>query len=416
MRRPDAYRQLPMVVALPETEAQVVAILKVCRELNVPVVPRGAGTGLSGGALPHQAGVVLSTAKFNRIVRIDELARTAIVQPGVRNLAISEAAAPYGLYYAPDPSTQIACTIGGNVAENSGGVHCLKYGLTVHNVLRVRVRDHRWRDRRVRLGEPLDAPGLDLLALLHRLARACSASSPRSRSSWCPSRSCAQVIMASLRRRRARRQRRGRVIAAGIIPAGMEMMDKAARPHGRAVREGRLRPRRGGDPAVSRPTARREEVAEEIAAHDERAGSSGATRHRGVADRRPSGCASGPGRKNAVSGRGPHLARLLLHGRHHPAQAPRRGADRRSQEMEAKYGLRCANVFHAGDGNLHPLILFDANDPAFGRARRSLRRRDPRAVRRSRRHDHRRARRRHREDQPDVLAVRRAARSTPSSP
>ena len=133
-----AYRQRPLAVALPETEAQVAAVLKACHALGVPVVARGAGTGLSGGAMPHAAGLTLALAKFNRIVSLDPLARTARVQCGVRNLAISEAAAAHGLYYAPDPSSQIACSIGGNVAENSGGVHCLKYGLTLHNVLRVR--------------------------------------------------------------------------------------------------------------------------------------------------------------------------------------------------------------------------------------------------------------------------------------
>src|SRR5512138_415892 len=133
-----AYRQLPMVVALPETEEQVQRILRTCVSLGVPVVPRGAGTGLSGGALPPGDGVLLSMAKFMRVLRVDPRARVAVVQPGVRNAVISEVAAPHGLYYAPDPSSQIACTIGGNVAENSGGVHCLKYGLTVHNVLGVR--------------------------------------------------------------------------------------------------------------------------------------------------------------------------------------------------------------------------------------------------------------------------------------
>ena len=133
-----AYRQRPLAVALPETEDQVQAVLKACHALGAPVVARGAGTGLSGGAMPHPLGVTLSLARFNQIKRIDVTSRTAVVQAGVRNLAISEAAAPYGLYYAPDPSSQIACTIGGNVAENSGGVHCLKYGLTVHNVLKVR--------------------------------------------------------------------------------------------------------------------------------------------------------------------------------------------------------------------------------------------------------------------------------------
>ena len=161
----SAFRQLPMAVVLPDTEEQVVAVLKACHELEVPLVARGAGTSLSGGSMPHGSGVVLSLAKFNRILAIDPLARTALVQPGVRNLAVSEAAEPYDLYYAPDPSSQIACTIGGNVAENSGGVHCLKYGLTVHNVLRV--RGYTADGKAVEFGgEALDAPGLDLLAVM----------------------------------------------------------------------------------------------------------------------------------------------------------------------------------------------------------------------------------------------------------
>ncbi|MDZ4130897.1 MAG: FAD-binding protein, partial [Hydrogenophaga sp.] len=160
-----AYRERPLVVVLPETEAQVAGVLKACHALNVPVVARGAGTGLSGGAMPHALGVTLSLAKFNRILNIDPRARTALVQGGVRNLAISEAAAPHGLYYAPDPSSQIACTIGGNVAENSGGVHCLKYGLTVHNVLAV--RGYTIEGEPVTFGgEALDTPGLDLLSLV----------------------------------------------------------------------------------------------------------------------------------------------------------------------------------------------------------------------------------------------------------
>jgi len=160
----SAYRQLPMVVALPADEAQVGAVLRVCHALKVPVTARGAGTGLSGGALPLGDGVLLSLAKMMRIVSLDPVARVARVQPGVRNLAISEAASPHGLHYAPDPSSQIACTIGGNVAENSGGVHCLKYGLTVHNVLRV--RGFTVEGEPVEFGsEALDAPGYDLLAL-----------------------------------------------------------------------------------------------------------------------------------------------------------------------------------------------------------------------------------------------------------
>ena len=160
-----AYRQRPLVVALPEDEAQVQAVLQTCHALRVPVVARGAGTGLSGGAMPHARGVTLSLAKFNRIVKIDARSRTALVQCGVRNLAISEAAAPYGLYYAPDPSSQIACTIGGNVAENSGGVHCLKYGLTLHNILKV--RGFTVEGDPIEFGaEALDTPGYDLMSLV----------------------------------------------------------------------------------------------------------------------------------------------------------------------------------------------------------------------------------------------------------
>ena len=160
-----AYRQTPYVVVLPSTEAQVQAILALCNSVGVPVVARGSGTGLSGGALPHAEGVLLSLSKFMRILDIDPLARTARVQPGVRNLAISEAVAPLGLYYAPDPSSQIACSIGGNVAENSGGVHCLKYGLTVHNILKVRAVT--MAGELVELGsDALDSVGYDLMALI----------------------------------------------------------------------------------------------------------------------------------------------------------------------------------------------------------------------------------------------------------
>ena len=160
-----AYRARPLVVALPETEAQVAAVLKTCHQLGVPVVARGAGTGLSGGAMPHTMGVTLSLARFNRILKIDPVSRTAVVQCGVRNLAISEAAAPFNLYYAPDPSSQIACTIGGNVAENSGGVHCLKYGLTVHNVLKV--KGFTVEGEEVEFGgDALDAAGYDLFCII----------------------------------------------------------------------------------------------------------------------------------------------------------------------------------------------------------------------------------------------------------
>ena len=219
-----AYREQPLIVALPETEGQVAATLRTCHRLNVPVVARGAGTGLSGGALPHRMGVTLSLAKFNHIVRIDPLACTAVVQCGVRNLAISEAAAPYGLYYAPDPSSQIACTIGGNVAENSGGVHCLKYGLTLHNVLRV--RGFTVEGEPVEFGsEAPDVAGLDLMSLIVG-SEGMLAVTLEVTVKLVPKPLLARCIMASFDDIRKAGDAVAQVIGAGIIPAGLEMMDK----------------------------------------------------------------------------------------------------------------------------------------------------------------------------------------------
>ncbi|MDO9439084.1 FAD-binding protein, partial [Hydrogenophaga sp.] len=219
-----AYRERPLVVVLPETEEQVSNVLKACHELHVPVVARGAGTGLSGGAMPHAMGVTLSLAKFNRIVRVDARSRTAVVQAGVRNLAISEAAAPMGLYYAPDPSSQIACTIGGNVAENSGGVHCLKYGLTLHNVLAVRGFTIEG-DPVTFGGEALDSPGLDLLPLVIG-SEGMLAVTTEVTVKLVPKPQLARCIMASFDDMRKAGDAVASVIAAGIIPAGLEMMDK----------------------------------------------------------------------------------------------------------------------------------------------------------------------------------------------
>src|SRR5690606_29036216 len=218
------YRALPPVVILPETEEQVVAILQACKAFNIPIVARGAGTGLSGGAMPHAQGILLGLAKLNRIRKIDPQTATAVVQPGVRNLAISEAAAPYGLYYAPDPSSQIACSIGGNVAENSGGVHCLKYGLTVHNILRVRVVT---RDGDIlELGsEAPDGPGLDLLAAFIGSEGMLGVVTEVT-VKLIPKPTCARVIMASFPSVETAGQAVTNVIADGIIPAGLEMMDK----------------------------------------------------------------------------------------------------------------------------------------------------------------------------------------------
>ena len=222
----SAYRQLPMVVALPETEEQVARILRTCHELKVPVVPRGAGTGLSGGALPSAEGVLLGMAKFNRILSLDPHARIARVQPGVRNAAISEAAAAHGLYYAPDPSSQIACTIGGNIAENSGGLHCLKYGLTVHNVLRV--RGYTIEGDPVEFGsEALDSPGYDLLALAIG-SEGMLAVTVEATVKLVPKPEMARVIMASFAEVETAGNAVADMIAAGIIPAGLEMMDRPA--------------------------------------------------------------------------------------------------------------------------------------------------------------------------------------------
>ncbi|NDG15555.1 MAG: FAD-binding protein, partial [Betaproteobacteria bacterium] len=219
-----AYRQRPLCVALPETYEQVQAVLRTCHALQVPVVARGAGTGLSGGAMPNTQGVTLSLAKFNRILNMDAHSRTAVVQGGVRNLAISEAAAPLGLYYAPDPSSQIACTIGGNVAENSGGVHCLKYGLTLHNVLKVKglTVEGEWVEFG---GDALDTPGFDMLPLVVG-SEGMLAITLEVTVKLTPKPQLARCIMASFDDLRKAGDAVAAVIAAGIIPAGLEMMDK----------------------------------------------------------------------------------------------------------------------------------------------------------------------------------------------
>ena len=353
-----AYRERPLVVALPETEAQVGAVLAACHRLRVPVVARGAGTGLSGGAMPHALGVTLALAKFNRIVEIDALARTATVQCGVRNLAISEAAAPHGLYYAPDPSSQIACTIGGNVAENSGGVHCLKYGLTVHNVLRV--RGFTVEGEAIEFGSrALDAPGLDLLpAIIGSEGMLAVVTEVTVR--LVPRPQLARCIMASFDDVRKAGDAVAAVIAAGIIPAGLEMMDK---PMTAAV-EDFVHAGYDLDAAailLCESDGTPEEVAEEIARMLDVLAGAGATRME-VSRDEAQRLTFWSGRKNAF----PASGRISPDYMCMDSTIPRkRLADilLAIQQMEQTYGLRCCNVFHAGDGNLHPLILFDANDP-----------------------------------------------------
>ena len=351
-----AYRQLPMVVVLPQNEAQVIAALKVCKALACPIVPRGAGTGLSGGAQPMADGVLLSTARLNAILQLDPLARTCLVQPGVRNLAVSEAASAHGLYYAPDPSSQIACTIGGNVAENAGGVHCLKYGLTLHNVLRVRCITSCGEVLELGSAAP-DTPGLDLLPLFIG-SEGMLGIVTEVLLKLVPKPQLARVIMASFASVAQGAQAVAQVIAAGIIPAGLEMMDQTS------VRMVEPFVRAGYDTDAAaillcESDGTHQEVEEEIAhmqAVLQQAGASALAVSQSEAER----LRFWSGRKNAF----PAAGRIspdyyCMDGtipRQHLAAVLQGIAD-----MEKKYQLRCANVFHAGDGNLHPLILFDAN-------------------------------------------------------
>ena len=351
-----AYRRLPMVVVLPQNEAQVVAIVQTCRALAVPIVPRGAGTGLSGGAMPIVDGVVLSLVKLNRIVALDPVARTAIVQPGVRNLAISDAAAKHGLYYAPDPSSQIACTIGGNVAENSGGVHCLKYGLTVHNVLRVRAVTID--GDIVELGNgALDASGLDLLAVFIG-SEGMLGIVTEVTVKLIPKPHTARVIMASFDDVVRCGDAVANVIAAGVIPAGLEMMDKTST---RMV-EPFVKAGYDIDAAailLCESDGTREEVEEDIARMSAVLLECGATAIT-VSQNEEERMKFWSGRKNAF----PAAGRISPDYYCMDGTIPRKNLAQvllGIAQMEIKYGLRCANVFHAGDGNLHPLILFDAN-------------------------------------------------------
>jgi glycolate oxidase len=352
-----AYRRMPLAVALPETEEQVTQILKICFDMQVPIVPRGAGTGLSGGAMPISQGLVLSLAKLKKIISIDPFTRTAVVQPGVRNLAISEAVAHLGLYYAPDPSSQIACSIGGNVNENSGGVHCLKYGLTLHNVLKV--RGILMNGEIVEFGSLApDAPGLDLLAIVLG-SEGMLAVVTEVTVKLIAKPKLARVIMASFDDIEKGANAVAAIIAAGIIPAGLEMMDKATT---RAVEEF---VHAGYDLEAEtillcESDGTPEEVAEEIERMTqvlEKAGASGIQISQNEAER----LKFWSGRKNAF----PAAGRLAADYYCMDGTIPRRNIGtllKRIQGMEKKYGLACLNVFHAGDGNMHPLILFNGAD------------------------------------------------------
>ena len=350
------YREQPGAVALPESEAQVVEILRLCHAARVPVVARGAGTSLSGGALPAASGVVLSLAKFRRIVAIDPIACTAIVEPGVRNLAISEAAAPYGLFYAPDPSSQIACSIGGNVAENAGGVHCLKYGLTVHNVRKVRAV--LVTGEIVEFGaDALDAPGYDLLALITG-SEGLLAVITRITVKLLPKPQLAQVALAAFDDIEKAGAAVGAVIGAGIIPGGLEMMDREAT---RAVEQfvHADYPLDAAAVLLIEADGTPIEVAAEMAEIRSVLTASGATEIR-VSENEAQRLLYWSGRKAAF----PAVGRISPDYYCIDGTIPRAALPRVLTQIAAwsrEFGLPCANVFHAGDGNLHPLIMFDAN-------------------------------------------------------
>ena len=352
------YRQPPMLVVLPSNEAEVAAILRVCSSLGVPVVPRGAGTGLSGGSLPHANGVLMSLGKLSKILAVDPLARSARLQPGVRNAAISEAAFRHGLFYAPDPSSQVACTIGGNVAENSGGIHCLKYGLTVHNVLAV--RGYLMNGEEIEFGSAaLDSPGLDLLSLVIG-SEGTLVVVTEVTVRLLPRPLVARCLMASFDRVEAAADAVASIVAAGLVPAALEMMDQAA------TRMVEPFVRAGYDLSAAaillcEADGSATEVADEVAQIEAVLLAAGATQIQ-VAANEAERLRFWAGRKNAF----PAAGRVSPDYYCMDGTIPRRQLARvlhAIRGMEATYGLRCPNVFHAGDGNLHPLILFDANDP-----------------------------------------------------
>ena len=352
----SAYQQVPMVVTLPETINQIEDILAFCSREKIPVVARGAGTGLSGGALPLENGILMSLARFNRILEIDTGNRTARVQPGVRNLAISEAAGRYGLYYAPDPSSQIACSIGGNVAENAGGVHCLKYGLTVHNILKLEVIT--MQGEHLTIGsDALDSPGYDLLALMtgsEGLLGVITEITVK----LLPQPEAANVILAAFNDVATAGQAVSNIIADGILPAGLELMDNAAiRAADDFVQAGY--PRDAAAILLCEIDGTRSEVEDQLALAQQVLKTSAATQIRVARDEQER-AKFWAGRKAAF----PAVGRLSPDYYCMDGTIPRyqiASVLTRISELSSEYGLPIVNVFHAGDGNLHPLILYDAN-------------------------------------------------------
>jgi len=353
----SVYTQRPRAVVLPSTLEEVKQVLRFCHLQKIPLVVRGAGTGLSGGALPHPDGILLSLAKFNHL-ELDPIRKIARVGPGVRNLAISQAAAPYGLYYAPDPSSQIACTIGGNVAENAGGVHCLKYGLTVHNILELKIFTlaGEW----LTLGsQALDSPGYDLLALMTGSEGLLGVIMEVTVKLQVKPES-AQVLLAAFDQIAAASRAVAEIIAQGIIPAGLEMMDQAAlRAAEDFVKVGY--PVEAAAILLCELDGQADEVAAQVSQVYTLLQQSGASEIR-VAVNETQRLRWWAGRKAAF----PAVGRLAPDYYCMDGTIPRQHLAwvlERIYEWSKIYGLAVANVFHAGDGNLHPLILFDANQP-----------------------------------------------------
>lgn len=353
-----AYRRVPLCVVLPTTIVQVQNVLKVCSQMNVPVVARGAGTGLSGGALPHAGGLLLSLARLNQIISVDPLNMTARVQPGVRNLAISQAADAHGLFYAPDPSSQIACSIGGNVAENAGGVHCLKYGLTIHNIREIKIITVEGELLTVG-SEALDAPGYDLLALMTG-SEGMLAIVVEVLVKLTVKPETVQVLMAGFDQVSAAGDAVAAIISAGIIPAGLEMMDNPAIRAAESFAHAGYPVRAAAillcelDGNETEVSVQLSKVTEILQAH----GASSLHTAR-TADERARLWA---GRKSAF----PAVGRISPDYYCMDGTIPRKQLGHVLQTIEAfssHYQLKVANVFHAGDGNLHPLILYDANKP-----------------------------------------------------
>lgn len=354
----SAYRETPLLVVLPETTAQVQQIVRLCNERRIPVVSRGAGTSLSGGAMPHKDGIVLSLAKMNQILSLDPLSRTAVVEPGIRNLAVSEAAKSFGLYYAPDPSSQIACSIGGNVAENAGGVHCLKYGLTLHNVLAVKLvtasGELLYIDQK-----SMQSQGLDLLALVIG-SEGMLGIVVEVTLKLLPIPECARVVMAVFDSVEKAGDSVADIIAKGIIPAGVEMMDNPAiRAAEDFVHAGY--PVDAEAILICELDGTEEEVEAQISRVEAVMKNAGATKTR-VAKDEAERLLIWSGRKAAF----PAVGRLSPDYYCIDGTIPRKTIGivlREIRRLSEQYKLPIANVFHAGDGNLHPLILYDANNP-----------------------------------------------------